>query len=271
MSAKRLGLGEILDDASELVTSVAAPFLGVLWLTSLPLRLGQAHFAAQLLELGAEARQYGDHLRQLAFFLALALLPWLWGRAVFVRACGLRLRSLRDPGASVFRLPLAGFLSYVYASLLIEIAFYATCFTGVMAPMFVLLAGLAAATFPKMERASLFRPLGLILRQGAQALPLAGILLVFTAAFVLAAANLYLVFELGLWLAEGVAGVDTTRFHGLVTPANPRMTCLLLAGASLLVEPYWLAGLVVYVHKLESRKSGEDLRLWFERLRSTEA
>jgi hypothetical protein len=267
----RLSLGEIVDDAGELASAVALPWMGLLWLTAIPLRLGQAHFAARLLELGTEVRQYGDHLRELASFVAVAFLVSVWGRAVFVRACALRLRGLADPGSAPLRLPLAGFLSYVYAALLIEVAFYATCFTGVMVPFFALVAGLAAATFPQSEGAGLFRPFARIARQGSQALPLTGLVLVFTAALVLAAINLYFLFQLGLWLAGGVAGADTTRWSGLLAASNPRFRLVVLAGAAVVVEPYWLAALAVYVHKLESRTTGEDLKLWFERLRSSEA
>ena len=267
----RLSVGEIVDDAGELASAVAVPWMGLLWLTAIPLRLGQAHFAARLVELGTEARQYGDHLGELAFGLAVALLASLWGRAVFVRACALRLRGLQDAGRTPLRLPAAGFLSYVYIALLIEVAFYVTCFTLVMVPFFALLAGLAAATFPQAEEAGLFSPFARIARQGAQALPLTGLVLVFAAALVLAAVNLYIVFQLGLWLAGGVAGADTTRWTGLLAASNPRFRLVVLAGAAVVVEPFWLASLVVYVHKLESRTTGEDLRLWFERLRSREA
>lgn len=267
----RLWLGEIVDDAGELATAVALPWMGLLWLTALPLRLLQAHFAARLFELGADARQYGDHLRELALGVAVAFLVSLWGRAVFVRACALRLRGLADPGRAPLRLPAPGFLSYVYAALLTEVAFYLTCFTGVMVPFFALVAGLAAATFPQSEGAGLFRPFARIARQGSQALPLMGLLVVFAAAFALAAVNLFFVFQLGLWLAGGVAGADTTRWTGLLAASNPRFRFVVLAGAAVVVEPYWLAALVVYVHKLESRTTGEDLRLWFERLRSREA
>lgn len=270
MTPVRLGLGEIVDDAGELVSSVAAPWMGLLWLASIPLRLGQAHFTARVLELGDGARQYGDHLRDLALGVAVAFLLSLWGRAVFVRACALRLRGLTEPGVAPLRLPLAGFLSYVYAALLTEVAFFATCFTGVMAPFFVLVAGLAAATFPQAEGAGLLRPFARIVRQGSQALPLAGLFLVFAAAFVLAAVNLYAVFQLGLWLAGGAFGEAATRWTGLLAFSNPRFRCVVLAGSALVVEPYWLAALVVYLHKLESRTTGEDLRLWFERLRSAE-
>jgi hypothetical protein len=267
----RLSVGEIVDDAGELVATVAVPWMGLLWLTALPLRLGQAHFAARLVELGAEARQYGDHLGELAFGLAVAFLVSLWGRAVFVRACALRLRGLADPGTAPLRLPAVAFLSYVYMALLVEVAFYLTCFTLVTVPFFVLVAGLAAATLREDEAAGLLRPFARVARQGAQALPLTGLVVVFAAALVLAAINLFFVFQLGLWLAGGVAGADTTRWTGLLAASNLRFRYVLLAGAGVVVEPFWLAALVVYVHKLESRTTGEDLRLWFGRLRSREA
>ena len=86
----------------------------------------------------------------------------------------------------------------MYAALLIEVAFYVTCFTLVMVPFFALVAGLAAATFPQGEEAGLLRPFARIARQGSQALPLTGLVVVFAAALVLAAVNLYFVFQLGL-------------------------------------------------------------------------
>jgi hypothetical protein len=95
-------------------------------------------------------------------------------------------------------------------------------------------------------------------------------LLIFAAAFSLAAVNLYFVFQIGLWLAGGFADLDTARWLGLLSPRNPRFLCVLLAGGCLAVEPHWLASLVVYVHESQSRGSGEDLRLWFERLRRAE-
>jgi hypothetical protein len=97
------------------------------------------------------------------------------------------------------------------------------------------------------------------------------LLVVLGSAFVLAAVNLYFVFQIGLWLAGGFADLDVARWHGLLSPRNPRFVAVLLAGGCLAVEPHWLASLVVYVHRLQSRGSGEDLRLWFELLRRAEA
>ena len=47
MSAERLRVSEILDDAAEAAMRVAAPWMGLLWLCSLPLRLLQVHFVAR--------------------------------------------------------------------------------------------------------------------------------------------------------------------------------------------------------------------------------
>ncbi|HVQ31894.1 MAG TPA: hypothetical protein VMV21_20015 [Vicinamibacteria bacterium] len=267
----RLSVGEIVDDAGDLASAVALPWIGLLWLTAIPLRLGQAHFVARLVELGPEAREYGDDLGALAFGIAVLFLLSLWGRAVFVRSCALRLRGLAATGRAPLHLPPGPFLSYVYVALLIELVFLVTSFTLVMVPFCALVAGLAAAIFPQGEPVGLVRPVVRVARQGSQALPLTGLVAVFASALVLAAVNLYFVFQLGLWLAGGVAGADTTRWAGLLAGSNPRFLLVVLAGASVVVEPFWLAALVVYVHKLEARSTGEDLRLWFGRLRSGEA
>jgi hypothetical protein len=242
-----------------------------LWLASLPVRLAQAHFAARVLELGEDARRHGDYLGGLALAVGAAFVLSLWARAVFARACVLRLRSTADPGALPLRTPLGTLLGYVYAALLVEVLFYLTCAVPVVAPFFVLLAGLLAATVPESEGVGLLRPFARLFGSQRQVLPLVGVTAVFFAALVLTAANLSVLFQLGLWLAGGVAGLETTRWAGLLSFGHPRYLCVLLAGAVLIVEPYWLASLVVFVHKLESRTTGEDLRLWFDRLRSTSA
>jgi hypothetical protein len=266
-----LAVGGILDDAAELVSSIAAPWAGLLWLSALPLRLGQAHFAARVVELGDEAHVYGDHLQGLAVVVGVAFLVSLWGRAVFVRACVLRLRTLEPGGLAPLRLRPGAFATYVYAALAVEAAFYATCASVVAVPAFVLVAGLAAATLPLLEKPGLVRPFRLIAANARRAVPLVGLLFTFLAAFLLAAANLFLLFRFGLWLADGMVGLELTRWDGLLGIRNPRFLFVLLAGAWLIVEPWWLAALVVYVHRLRSRASGEDLRLWFGRLRSAES
>ncbi len=191
MKRSSLSLPEVLDDAFAVAVHVASPWMGVLWLTALPVRLLQIHFAARVFELGAEASQYGAHLLDLASLAGLAFLLSLWGRAVFVRAAGLALRSLESPGPEALRLAPAAGLSYVYAALVLEVLFFALGWTLLGLPLFILLAGLAAATFPLNDRPSLLRPLREIARHTTPLLVLLGLLLVFGVALLIAALNLY--------------------------------------------------------------------------------
>lgn len=266
MSRRSFGLPEVLDEAAEAVAAAAAPFLGVLWLTSLPLRLAQCHFAARLLELGAGASQRGTYLGQLALLQTLLLLPWAWGRAVFVRACSLGLRGER-PGRAALRVGVVPFAGYLYATAIIETAFWATAWTFVTIPALVLMAALAAATHPLIERPGLLEPLRQLFRHGRHAALLVGLLIVMGWAWMVAAVNLHVLFQAGVWLMGAVPGVDPGRWKGLLTPRHSRYVLAVMAGAVMAVEPYLLAAVTVYVQKVRARSSGEDLRLWLERVR----
>lgn len=270
MRRSDLAVGGLLDEAGDLAAAIALPWAGVLGLSALPLRLGQAHFAARVVELGDEAHAYGDHLQGLAVAVGVAFLISLWGRAVYVRACVRRLRTLEPGGLAPLRLRPGALASYVYVALAVEAAFYATCASVVAVPALVLVAGLAAATVPLMERPGLVGPFRLVTDNAREAVPLVGLLLAFAAALVLAVVNLAFLFRFGLWLGEGVLGLDLTRWDALLAAGNVRFVFVLVAGAALIIEPWWLAALVVYVHRLRSRASGEDLRIWFDRLRSAE-
>lgn len=266
MSRRRsLSLAEMLDEAAEVVAGVAAPWLGLLWLTALPLRLLQAHFAVRLLELKAQAAQHGAYLTELAFGMGLLLVPWLWGRAVFVRACGFALRGQRA-GRAAWKLRPVALAGYVYVALVIELLFWATAWIFVAAPLFVLMGALAAATHPLIEKPGLIEPLRQLARHGKQVLPLIGLMMVLAVAFLMTLANLHVVFQAGLWLSGALPGLDPGRWQRLLSPDNARYLFTLLVGATLALEPYLLAALTVYVHKVRSRESGEDLRLWLERL-----
>lgn len=271
MSARRsFGLPEVLDEAADVVGRVAAPFLGLLWLTAVPLRLMQAHFAARLLELGGQAGTHGAYLTGLAMALAALLVPWAWGRAVFVRACRLGLRGQR-PGAAALRVGAAPFAGYLYVTLLFETLFWATAWMFVTVPPLVLLAALAAATHPFIEKPGLWEPLRQVFRHGTHALLLVGLLAVLGWALLVAAVNLHALFQFGVWLSGALPGLDPGRWGRLLAPRHARYVLAVVAGAVLAVEPYLLAAATVYVHKVRSRSSGEDLRVWLERLRRAAA
>jgi hypothetical protein len=263
---RSFGLPEVLDEAAGTVREVAAPYLGIVWLTSLPLRLAQCHFAARLLDLGASASRHGAYLAELALLQTVLLLPWAWGRAVFVRACRLGLRGQR-PGAAALRVGAVPFAGYLYATALVETLFWATGWTLVTAPALVLIGALAAATHPLIERPGLLEPLRQIFRHGRHAFLLTGLMIVMGWALLVAAVNLHLLFQAGVWVGAAFPGTDPGRWRRLLHWSNPRYVLALAAGAVMVLEPFLLAAATVYVHKVRSRGSGEDLRLWFERLR----
>ncbi|HEV7517696.1 MAG TPA: hypothetical protein VGR07_15455, partial [Thermoanaerobaculia bacterium] len=94
----------------------------------------------------------------------------------------------------------------------------------------------------------------------------AGLLLLAALAFVVAYVNLAALFSLGLWAAGGLPGVELARWRAVLAFSNPHYLLLLAAGATLAVEPFWIAALAVAVHRTRARQSGEDLRAWFEEI-----
>jgi hypothetical protein len=99
------------------------------------------------------------------------------------------------------------------------------------------------------------------------------ILFTFSIAFLITFINCYFAFRGGLWLAGAVLGGDLARWEHIlrpggfgVIPAEPLTFFVLLAGTTLILEPFWLAALSVYDHRSTLRETGEDLRLRFRQL-----
>lgn len=268
-----LSTSSILDEATEAVSRGAAPWLAAVWLTALPVRLLQVHFFREALALGRAAAEYGDYLRGLSLTMLVAFLLSLYGRAAYVRACRLSLQSGRVPGREALRLPAAQLACYVYTALSIEILFFALMWTLAAVPVLVLLAGLAAASSHRLERPGLLQPWREISRSSGSVKNLLALIFVFGIAFLIVWVNLYLAIRAGLWLMGGIGGggVDLAAWsylmrpnpHFLLLPAELLPTLLTLAGASLVVEPFWLASLTVYEYRFRVSETGEDLRQWF--------
>jgi hypothetical protein len=270
VTKRSLPVSEVLDDAADLVARVFAPWVGVLWIAAIPVRLLQVHFAGRLIEMAPEARAYGNHLHGIALATMGAFVLSVVGRMAYVRACVWALRAQGVPGPEAIRGPLSSLFTYLYAALLIEVLFFATAPSLIAIPAFILVAGLAAATSTLTTQAGLLAPFRAIVRHGGAGKVLLALLVLFAIALLLCMLNLYFAFQIGLWLLQGVPGLDLTAWQVRLALANPGFWLVLAAGGCLLVEPYWLASLVVYVHKVQSRQSGEDLRLRFDSLRAEE-
>ncbi|MCU1244337.1 MAG: hypothetical protein JWN02_247 [Acidobacteria bacterium] len=258
----------VLDDTSEVIGLAAAPWAAVLIATSLPYRFLQIAFLERLIELAGSANHYGRALQTLAYQALAAFVVSLVGRALFARACRLAASTGRTPGAEVFRIRPAALADYLFTGLLGEALFFLAAATIIGFPLAVLFSGLAVGTFETNERPGIAGPLRNIARYSRETRTLVGLLLCFTLAFFAALANVMASFSLGLWLSGSTGLFDTPRWQLLLTFGNRHWIFLCLAGALLAIQPFWIAANVLVVRKSGAAESGEELRMWFDELRS---
>ena len=207
----------------------------------------------------------------IAVWMFLAFVVATLGRAAFARACLLAIRTGARPGREALAVGLVPFLSHLYLALLAEVLFFGLGLTLVAMPLAVTLAALAAAVAPLAQSASLVEPLRLAARAGRAGGLLLGLPAVFLVVLVVAFVDVAVAFRAGLWLAGAVPGVDLATWSHRLALGNPRFLLLVSVGTALAVEPFWLAAHVVAVHHQRARRTGEDLRARFERLRAEEA
>ena len=261
----------VLDEAAELVPREVAGWAGLLALTSLPLRFLEAHFFNRLFQLGDSATSYVDYLLSLSWLVAFALLPALWGRAVFARACALALSGRaagRGAPLRALRPSFPSFVSYAYAAVVAELLLVLLGWTMIALPFVALYAGLAAATSYLQERPGPLASLSLPVRVLRPFFPFLGLTAIFGVALLLAFMNVFFLFALGLWLAGGASGLDLSWWQVTLSPDNQQYALLLLACAITVVEPFWIASLVAAARRVRARESGEDLAAWFADIRT---
>jgi hypothetical protein len=265
----------VLDEAADAVRLTAAPWGGLLIITALPYRFAQAIFADRLLELGGDAVHYGNYLGSLASLTMVAFVISRFGRLVFARA--VRLYGAAAPGgapagegagATPLRVSPASFFNYVYTSAIVELISIATLITCIAPLLCTMFSGLAIGTAELNDQPSLVAPFRRIARYGRDLKIVAAMVLVFGCAFFVAAVNILAAFGIGMWLASSIGGWDLHRWTILMSFANHRFVVMVIAGAVLTLEPFWIAAHVTLVRKAGAAESGDDLRAWFEELRN---
>ncbi|HYH08731.1 MAG TPA: hypothetical protein VEK11_16885 [Thermoanaerobaculia bacterium] len=262
-----LSTTSVLDEAAEVVAATLSPWAALLILTSIPYRFLQAVFLDQLFEVGSEATRYGNLLGGTANLIVGSVLLTLWGRAVYARACTLAMGRGRVSGREPFRIGAAAFACYVLtasASMLLGWLTVFTVFGFVVAIMF---AGVAVGTYSMNQRVSLKTPFTLIFRHTKRlGIPFA-LVFVFFVATLVAMLNLAYGLSLLTWLAGAIGGFDAPNWEILFSRFNRRYWFVLIAGAFVLLEPFWVAAHVIYVRKSGAEESGDDLRTWFRELK----
>ena len=272
----------VLDEAADAVRLTAAPWGGLLIITALPYRFAQAIFADRLLELRGDAVHYGNYLGSLASLTMVAFVISRFGRLVFARAIRLALDSGASQssaalggtpagegaGATPLRVSPASFLNYVYISAVAELISIATMITCIAPLLCTMLTGLAIGTAELNDQPSLIAPFRRVGRYGRELKIVAAMVLVFGCAFFVAAVNILAAFGIGMWLASSIGGWDLHRWAILMSFQNQRFVVMLIAGAVLALEPFWIAAHVTLVRKAGAAESGDDLRAWFEEVRN---
>lgn len=261
-----LSTTSVLDESAAVVRATVSPWVALLLATSLPYRFMQVVFADRLLEMGSTASQYGDLLRTTADYTCLAFLLSLWGRAVYARACRLTSQSGVAPGREALRVPPAALASYVFVASIAECVTYLLLITGIGVALGAIFSGLAIGTMELNEEPGVRGPLRRLARYGGETRIIVALALVFFSAFVVALLNVATFFSAVLALASTIGGWDAPRWHMLMSFANRRYVLMIIAGALLVIEPFWIAANVLLVRKAGAAESGDDLRVWFEEL-----
>jgi hypothetical protein len=264
-SRKKPGALAALDEGADLALQLP-PFVALLWLTALPGRLLLVAFVVELVEFGPAASAHGRALQGLAFAsLALWLLS-LWGRQVFISACRRALGGDAGAGSGGLRVPPGQMAGALGAALLVELAFWAFLFTVLIPLALVAAAALAAVAAPRAGP-HLLAGLSEMAKGSGRLLAFTALLWLCLVGVLLAALNLHLLFALTVGLLSSLLPLDKPVWSEMLELKNPLYLGLLVLGASLLVEPFWLAAVMVHVERARARSSGEDLRQAFEDLR----
>lgn len=252
----------VLDEMTDVVARAASPWAALLAATSLPYRFLQVLFFERVAELGPNAIHYGRALGTIANWSIAAFVLSRWGRAVWSRAC-------RLPSRDAWRVPATALLSYLYVASIAELVYYASTITIVGPVLANAFAGLACGTMELNTRPSALEPVRNIARYSTRLRRLIALQFVFLVAVIVALANLYAAFGAGLWLAHAFGGAELVRWDVLLSGSNKHFFMLLIAGAIVAVEPFWIAAHVVLVRKAGVAESGDDLRTWFHQLQES--
>lgn len=271
MSGPALKVTSLLDEAEDLVRALGGRWLGLLCLSQLPLRFAECTFWAFLWEFGGDVTHYGDGVHVATLWIALALPLALYGRAVYARAGQAQWSRETVTGLYPLRVPPANLLNYLAVALLLEILFLILGWTLLALPILGGLAGVAAANSALQQKAGVLGALGRLVEHSIYVRALIGLAMVLGIALLVTWTNLLAVLSAGVWLLGDTLGFDLAAWRILWSPSNPYFLLWAWAGTRILVEPFWLASHVVYVNKVRSRSSGDDLSRRFSQiLRSKE-
>lgn len=264
---ERLGLGELLDRAANLVARELPERTALCLLAVLPWRLLQVWWLHRLIEIAATATEHGRYLTSLSLWTVAALPLAFWGRAQLARGCSIVLSG--EDGSlsrSRFGLPWRSYAAGLYAALVGAALYPAIGWTLFSLPFITLYCGMAAATAPYQERPGIWAPIATAARGFSAPWLLAGLWFTAGVGVLIAFFQLFVVFQLGLAAVQTMFGGVDVWWETALSFENRLFVLLLFSGAFLAVEPFWIAGLSIVVQRGRARASGDDLAGWIAEL-----
>ena len=258
--ARRIPFSEVIDSGARLVKDVGPGPLAVLVLATLPWRFGVAALASRVVEVGESASQYGPHWRAWSYELLPLFVLALLARAFYAHACHQRLqqsvihwRSL-VPGALTL-------MVILYLSFAIEIALIISAVTVLGWAIFASMQAFVLASQPAFTSATPVAPWR-ALGQGRNTMShVAGLDAIFATSWFVALVNLFALTQMAPDLLGAFPGFDPGPSRALLSIFNHRLWFGLMAGASMVVEPFRLAAHCTLFFSTHSKSSGADLRM----------
>jgi hypothetical protein len=252
-----------LDRASQLISN-SWPRVALLWLTILPSRFLLMFLAWEIWRAREVPRAHAGYLTELALLTLAAWLISLYGRLRFVRSCQIGIDRGERVASARLSLGFEEFIAYAWWAVVIEALFW-LCMPTLFLPVALLLLG---GLLPACLRASdgRLRPLTALVESIAPGrLLVAGVLCL--GIILLVGLNLHLGLQLALSLWSSVAAADVAIWSKTLDIHNPLYAIILVALALTAAEPFWLATCAYLAHAARSKRTGDDLLLWFSELK----
>ncbi len=258
----------ILDQALRLVRLVAAPWAGYLALLTLPSRFAHLYFLRRLSELGTEAGNYGNYLRQLAIIILITHLIAAWARFRFAAACHQSYDGRKISTGFWIHVSFPVFLSYLLLYLTLLFTELLTAPAIIFMPFFVTFHSLAAAIGCQLKGGRFFEPFSNWYRLLQPQRIFVALTAMLTTISICLLASLTFGYHFLVGVLDMFSSIDTTVLE-YVGGQRP-FFLMLISLVSAAMEPVWIAAMVCHVRLHQLRESGDDLKLTLATLRSTD-
>lgn len=265
---------DILDDSVMALKAAASPWMGVLWLCVLPLRLLTLYMFRVAISLGDDATQYGNYFWTLSAVAVVLFVISVYGRLLFVKNIYANLESDHPVKSKSFKVSLSELFVSIYVLLFLEMLFYGSLWSLFIPFIVLVFSGVAIPSIHQNAKMGALKPFKALVGQFANAKTLLKIVIIFLIAAPIAFIGSGVLLQLFSWLIQGFVGSGAEVITKVLEPSmlffvtkNVLVIELQLLFVLLLLEPFWLAAFTSMVYRFRMQSSGDDLRRRFNKLK----